>query len=417
MKKLLTILVICVLAVSLYAVDNPFTFGVSNAITLKSADDNQPGMTQDENTAIGNSPSNDFKVTKAAINDSMQCNAKITIAEIYTLGSFLIGTGEFGFGGDAYRVQFDTGLTNSIKVVPDYLTIGIDVQWATRWESREGSTTVTASASTTYTDSNGDTVTVSTPADTTSAQTGGKIDMFLLPKLTFSGGIPDSGFSWSLSEKLDMGFNPENYKDSDPTYMTVAGNAYNSTTGAIAVTEQNGIFDHINSETGLSITMDFGRYFMPEGFSMALSLSHTFKVKMPYSSYVEIQKTIENEGYYGLSLGLAGVSVGVFMFLDTEDFLNTSAPLDGHLGSNWDYTAATFSREGSGAWQDNEVAKHSNPNAKIGPKITFGYSKEWFSFGTSYKGYLTGLRKWDETGKNANLKWCNEFEVSAKIGL
>ena len=417
MKKLVAILVICVFAVSLYAVDNPFTFGVSNEIKLKTADDNQPGKTADANTAIGNSPANDFKTTKTALDDAINCSASITIAEIYTLGSYLGAGSEFGFGGDSLRIEFKTGLTNSIKVVPDYLTIGIDVDWVTQWESREKKTGDIKEA-----DMNVD---VNNDGDKTDSfgydnkLTGQAINFFLKPKISFKGGIPDSGFSWSLSEMLEFGFDPENWKDSDPTYQSFAGGNVYTTANKMAtgVTQQFGVFNHINSETGIGITFDFGKYFMPENFSMALDLSHTFKVKMPYSYYEEIQKEIENEGYYGIKLGLAGVSVGMYFFLDTQDYLNSSAPLNGSLGSFWDYTGTTYSYTDTATFKDNDVAKHDQPNAKIGPKITFGYSKEWFSFGTTYKGYLTGLRKWDDGGQNGNLKWCNEFEIAAKFGL
>lgn len=410
MKKLLAILVICVLAVSLYAVDNPFTFSFSNQITLKGRDKSQMGKIADTDTTIGNSPTNDYNVTATALADEMKGSASITIAEIYTLGTYLTGFGELGLGADAYRVQLATGLTNSIKVVPDYLTIGINVDFINRWESREKKAGDIEEADMG--------VDVNNDGDTEdkfaydNKLTGSHVFYQFTPQITLGGSIPDSGFSWSLGEKVEMGFNPANYKDSDPTYKTIDGHVYKAD-ASMNVTAQDGVFNAANFITSVSINFEFFHFFAPENFTGTLKLSHDFKVNVPYSYYLEEDKEIQNEGTYGLEFGLAGVSFGIFCYLKTQDFLNNSAPLNGDYGSFFDWSGDNIETVND----DMDATTHARPNAKLGPKITFGYTKEWFSFGTSYKGFLDGLRKWDEDGKNGAISWNNEFEIYAKFAL
>jgi hypothetical protein len=141
MKKLLALLVIIMLTASIVvAVENPFSFSLYNQIKLKAVDESQPGMMQDTDDINGYSPDNDFNVTKANLNDEMKGSASIVLAEIYTMGFFLKGVGEIGFGGDAMRVEFSTGMTNAIQAVPDYLKIEINADWIIRWESRKAGT-------------------------------------------------------------------------------------------------------------------------------------------------------------------------------------------------------------------------------------------------------------------------------------
>ena len=420
MKKLLAILVICVLAVSLYAVDNPFTFGFSNQITLKGRDKSQMGKIADTDTTIGSSYANDYNVTCTALADEMNGSASITIAEIYTLGTYLTGFGEYGLGADAYRVQLKTGLTNSIKVVPDYLTIGINVEFINRWEAREKQTTNAKTGKLDETalnaDLNGDGDQLDTEvvlSDKETKLTGQQVRYVFTPQITLGGSIPDSGFSWSLGEKVEMDFDPANWKDSDPTFKTVDGHVYKADGSLNAPVAYDGVFDSANFITSIGINFEFFHFFAPENFTGTLKLSHDFKIDVPYSYYIEYSKKIENEGTYGLEFGLAGVSFGIFAFLKTEDYLNSSAPLDGENGSfrNW---AGTVDKD---IVDDMDATSHARPNAQLGPKITFGYTKEWFSFGTAYKGFLDGLRKYDEDGKNGAISWNNEFEIYAKFAL
>jgi hypothetical protein len=413
MKKLLAILVITVFAATaMIAVDNPFTFSFYNQIKLKAVDQSQPGKIhvnsgqRAKESKIGDSPTNDYLVTKSAINDEMKGDASITIAEIYTMGFYLKGVGEFGFGGDSSRVEFSTGMTNSIKVVEDYLTIGINADWIIRWDARDAY----FSEADNNTDLNGDGDT----ADEFDHAFGSGVDYLLKPSISLSGSVPDTGISWGLSETVEMQFDPDMWKDTDPSLSTYDGAGYSSTTGKANQSEA-GLFNYAKFETKVTFDFEFFHFFAPENITGTLKLMNNFKVKLPYSYYLEMDKEVNNETEIGFALGLAGVSLTIAGFAETADFLNTSAPLNGDPGSARDWSGDFIGV--TGAWDDAYAISHSRPNLKMGPKVNFSYTKEWFSFGTEYKGYEDGLRKWAEDGKNEVLKWVNEFSIYAKFAL
>jgi hypothetical protein len=430
MKKLLALLVIIAFTASIVvAVENPFDFSLYNKITLKGQDSSQLGRLPDEESYIGESPLYDYIVDKAVINDEMKCGASITIADIYTLGAFLQGIAEIGTGGDSDRVEFRAGWENGIQAVQDYLKIDINIEFRNRW------------------------------------QAGTYVDYFLLPSLKFSGEVPDSGFSWELGETVELGFNPEYWKDSDPTYHTFDGEVYDSATGALnedldgdgtdndndgdlpavggTPYAQVGVFDHVKFETKLALNFEFFHFFAPENITGTIKLSNIFKATLPYSYYLEISKELVNEFEAGFELGLAGPTVYLAFWGESQDFVNTSAPLDGDLDSHYSWEGRWLGNEGSqddigrdldgdgdvdgddhelaaswsGDWDDYDATSHARPNLKIGFRLNFTYTKDWFSFGTEYKGYETGLRRYDEDGCNNDLEWVNEFSIFAKFSL
>ncbi len=394
MKKLMALIVIIMIATSYIlvaeAVENPFKFSLYNQIKLKGVDESQMGRITDDNSSISYAPDYDFVVTKAVINDEMQCKAAITIAEIYTMGFYLLGSCEIGTGGDSERVVFKVGMENGIQAVKDYLKIDINVALENHWRD--------------------DAV--------------DRVSYFLKPYVGFSGKIPDTGISWSLSEAIEMGFNPENWKDTDPTYQSWDGPAYNSADGERIDfgapwddSDQVGAFEYAKFESKVTFDFEFFHFFAPENITGTLKLMNNFKVKLPYSYYLEVDKVLNDEFEAGFEAGLAGPKVYVALWGETEDKLNTSAPLDGDLGSNRDWSGDWVGDEVTGDWSDSDAVKHGRPNLKLGFKINFSYSKEWFSFGTGYKAYETGLRRYDEDGLNDQLKWVNEFEIYAKFAL
>jgi len=388
MKKLMAFIVIIMLfAMAAQAVDNPFKFSLFNQIKLKAQDSSQMGMTQDENTRISYAPDYDFVVDKAVINDEMQCKASITLVEIYTMAFYLQGVAEIGTGGDSDRVEFRTGMENGIQVVPDFLKIDINVEWRVQWNDAE------------------------------------HVNYLLLPYLGFSGKIPDAGISWGISEKVEMKWNPENWKDSDPTYRSWDGPAYDETTGAridlggvVGTDDQVGAFEYAKFETKVTFDFEFFHFFAPENITGTLKLANNFKAKIPFSYYLEICKELNDEFDVGFELGLAGPKVYVGLWGETADFLNTSAPLDGDMNSYRSWEGDWLGMDGE-EFSDKDATGHARPNLKIGPKINFSYSKDWFSFGTEYKGYETGIRRYDEDGRNDQLEWVNEFAIFAKFAL
>jgi hypothetical protein len=432
MKKLLALLVIIMLTASIVvAVENPFNFSLYNQIKLKAVDESQMGRKNSEDDYISDSPQYDFNVTKANLNDEMKCSASITIAEIYTLGFSLKGVGEIGFGGDAQRVEFTAGWENGIQAVQDYLKIDINAEWIIRWESRQADIAVTEDA--VNFDANGDGDTADTISTVTSGDSGQHVDYLLKPSLKFSGSVPDSGFSWALSETVELKWNPENWKDSNPTYETYDNDEYDSNTGQ-AIHGDQGTFEYAKFETKLELNFEFFHFFAPENITGTIKLANNFKAKLPYSYYLEICKELNDEFDAGFELGLAGPTVYLGLWGETADFLNTSAPLNGDNGSygSWDGTwigtssdkeeAVSRAADGLDLWtegdfSDMDATFHGRPNLKLGFKINFSYTKDWFSFGTEYKGYADGLRKYDEDGCNDLLKWVNEFSIFAKFAL
>lgn len=412
MKKLMAFIVIIMLfAMAAQAFENPFNFSLYNQIKLKGVDVSHMGSIQNDDSDISYAPYYDYQVTKAVINDEMKCTATYTIVEIYTMGFFAQGIGEIGTGGDADRIEVRVGMTNAIQAVKDYLKIEINLEYRVQ-----------------FNDSDND--------KTTFEHT----NLLLLPSLAIGGGIPDSGFTWKLSETVELGFNPEFWKDADPTYQSWDGPAYDETDGDIileagATLGENGvnhpdrqqvtIFDHVNFETKLELAFEFFHFFAPENVKGTLKASNNFKAKMPFSIYVEEPKNLVNEFEFGFEVALAGPTFYVGLWGETSDYVNTSAPVDGDLGSNRSWEGDWIGNEGSledgaswvGDWDDNDAARHPRPNLKIGPKITFSYTKEWFGFGLEYKGYEGGIRRWDEDGLNNELSWTNELSVYAKFSL
>lgn len=387
MKKLMALIVIIMFfALAAQAVDNPFSFSLYNQIKLKAVDESQMGRMPDDESLIADSSTNDFNVTKAVINDEMKCSASITLAEIYTMGFFLQGVGEFGGGGDSDRVEFSTGMTNGIQAVPDYLKIEIDLTWVNRMNN------------------------------------GTHVNYLLKPFLGLSGSIPDTGISWGISEAVEMLWNPENWKDTDPTLKSFDDDRYAVSTTTLpndTLTDNHpdqGSFEYAKFESKITFDFEFFHFFAPENITGTLKLMNNFKVKLPYSYNIEMSKEINDEFEVGFEVGLAGPKVYVAFWGETADFLNTSAPLNGDLGSNRDWSGDWVGDEVT-TWEDEDAVTHERPNLKIGPKINFSYSKEWFSFGTGWKGYETGIRKYDEDGCNDELKWVNEFEIYAKFAL
>jgi hypothetical protein len=383
MKKLLALLVIIMLTASLVvAVDNPFDFSLYNQIKLKAQDSSQMGRKPDEDSYISESPDYDFDVDKAVINDEMKCGASITIADIYTLGAFLQGIAEIGTGGDSDRVEFRVGWENGIQAIQDYLKIDINVEFRNQWNA------------------------------------GSWVNYYLLPSFKLSGSVPDSGFSWALSETVEMGFNPEYWKDSDPTYHSWDDPAYDSATGALdtgiglptdhngAIYDQATVFDYAKFETKLELNFELFHFFAPENITGTIKLSNNFKATIPYSWYLERCKELVDEFEGGFELGLAGPTVYLAFWGESQDFVNSSAPLNGDYGSNRSWDGTWIGNEGNkedganwvGEWDDIEATGHGRPNLKLGFKLNFSYTKEWFSFGTEYKGYETGLRKFAEDG-------------------
>jgi hypothetical protein len=438
MKKLLALLVIIMLTASIVvAVENPFSFSLYNQIKLKAKDGSQPGRMPDVDSRISYAPDYDFQTDKAVINDEMKCSASITLAEIYTMGFFLKGVGEIGFGGDAMRVEFSTGMTNAIQAVPDYLKIEINSDWVIRWEAREVTTTTTttyiADEADTGIDWNGDGDTTDEDvelfevSEDDTVMSGQHVDFLLKPKFALSGKIPDTGISWGISEAVELKWNPENHKDTDPTLRSYDDNMY--TVNADSSLTQNhsdtGSFEYAKFETKVTFDFEFFHFFAPENITGTIKLMNNFKVKLPYSYYLEEDKTLNDEFEVGFELGLAGPKVYIAFWGETEDKLNTSAPLDGDLGSHYSWEGTWIGNEGThddgaawdGEWSDMDATSHGRPNLKIGTIISFSYSKEWFSFGTKYKGYETGIRKYDEDGLNDQLEWINEFEIYAKFSL
>jgi hypothetical protein len=347
----------------------------------------------------------------------MKCSASITLAEIYTMGYYFKGVGEYGFGGDAQRTAFEAGMTNAIQVVPDYLKISIDAAWELRWESRQG--TFSLNEEDIGIDTNGDGTIDDTEAySVTTGDDGQHTAMLLKPTLALGGSVPDTGITWGVKEAIEMEWNPENYKDTDPTYNSWDGDVYDPTTGALVdgMSEQNGAFDYAKFISQVDFAFEFFHFFAPENITGTISAMYAFKVKCPYSYYIEKDKEINNEAELKFSLGLAGVTVYIAGWLETADFANTGAPLDGDSGSyrNWDGTWNAFD---GNDWSDKDATSHARPNMKIGPKVGFSYSKEWLSFGLNWKGFLDGIRKWDEGELNSVLIWNNEFDISVGFSL
>jgi hypothetical protein len=454
MKKLLALLVIIIFTTSIViAVENPFSFGISNTITLKAVEESQPGRMQAAQDDInGYSPDNDFNVTKANLNDTMKCSASITLAEIYTMGYYLQGAGEYGFGGDAMRTAFEAGMTNGIQVVPDYLKIDINAAWEVRWESRDADaaeaenieyiyiseadaqaalladdpTLTAADVQIDFDDdgvfNEGDSYLNAGITDNDTSATGQHTAMLLKPSLALGGSIPDTGITWKIAETIEMEWNPENWKDTDPTYTSWDGDAYDPATGAVTAAiggEQNGSFDYAKFITQIDFGFEFFHFFAPENITGTISAMYAFKVKVPYSYYLEKDKELVNEANLKFTLGLAGVTTYLGVFLETADYANNSAPLDGDNKSlrSWDGTWIGLPADSMTEWDDEFATSHARPNMKIGPLLGFSYSKEWLSFGLNYKGYLDGIRKWDESGMNSVQKWANEFDISVGFSL
>jgi hypothetical protein len=409
MKKLLALLVIIMLTASIVvAVENPFNFSLYNQIKLKAVDESQMGRKVNDDDYISDSPLYDFNVTKANLNDEMKCSASITIAEIYTLGFSLKGVGEIGMGGDAQRVEFTAGMENGIQAVQDYLKIDINAEWIIRWESRDSYVSEADNGA----DINGD----GDMTDEFSTEIGQHVDYLLKPSLKFSGSVPDSGFSWALGETIELKWNPENWKDSNPTFETYDGDEYNPATGE-AIHGDQGTFEYAKFETKLELNFEFFHFFAPENITGTIKLANNFKAKLPYSYYIEISKELNDEFDAGFELGLAGPTVYLGLWGETADFLNTSAPLNGDYMSNRDWSGDWVGDEVDADFDDIEAVTHERPNLKLGFKLNFSYTKDWFSFGTEYKGYEDGLRKYDEDGCNDELKWVNEFSIFAKFAL
>ena len=402
MKKLMALIVIIMLTASIVVAekfDNPFKFSLYNQIKLKAKDESQMGRmwldSNGEDSEISYAPDYDFVVTKTFIEDEMQCKASITLAEIYTMAFWLRGIGGVG-DTDADFIEFRVGMDNGIQVVQDFLKIDINIHFRNKWKY------------------------------------GTHVDYQLLPFFKLSGKIPVAGIDWGIQEEVEMKWNPENWKDQDPLYETFDGDAYDPDTGnrvdygdMVGDSTQAGSFEYVKFSSKVYFNIELFHYFAPDNVSGKIKLSNNFKVKLPYSYYLELDKTINDEFEAGFELGLAGPSVYLAFWGETEDKLNTSAPLNGDYGSHGSWEGVWLGNEGNledgaswvGDWDDFDATYHGRPNLKIGFKLNFSYSKEWFKFGTEYKGYETGIRKYDEDRLNNELKWVNEFNIYAKFSL
>jgi len=383
MKKLLTILVICVLAVSLYAVENPFTFSLSSKLQGKFKDTSQPGyMSQssgsDSPLKVQDSDNN-FAVGNASLKAVLDAGMSTTIADIYTLSFGITEQMEVADNG-SNELNFKV-MGNSIKVIPDYLTIGFDLKWNLFHAA--------------------------------AAQVTGRFDMVF----SLSGGVPDAGFSWGLTSDNRLNFNLWAFSDTDPT---------NSGTVAASTGDDNtkGPLESYYTENKLALTFNVGKFFMPENMSLSIVIDPVLKITVPYCYEKDLGRTIATELNPGINLGLAGFNVGMFCYIATSDTISTSAPA-GSMGSAYTYNVNGpdgTDHTSTAGYVDSEHGQYAfvapSGSLNVGPKLTLGFTKGMGSFGFMWKGNVGNLRdpNWSKDNR-ANGIWTNEFEIDVTIAL
>jgi hypothetical protein len=401
MKKLLAILVITVFAATaMMAVDNPFSFSLSAKFQGKFKDDSQAGYMSlasgDDGQEFVGDKDNNYITKNVSLKAELDAGMSVTLAEIYTLSFGICEKPEISSDNAENEVNFKI-MGNSIKVIQDYLTIGLDIKY--NIFHKEANEFVNS-----------------------------RLDFVF----SLSGSVPDTGFSWKLSSDNRLKFDLENYKDTDPLHGETAANRDG---------DNGSLFDAYYAEHKLELKWEFLHFFAPENITCTLIIDPCLKPTINYSPYVERFHTIETETNPGIELGLAGFNIGLKCYIATKDTIGVSAPA-GSAGSAWDYkkdaaTGAADNDDESGydyegdtngdgtidKWVDNENNKlypwrTPSGTLKVGPKLTLGFTKGMGSFGFMWKGYASNLRdvNWMADNKH-NSVWTNEFEIDVKIAF
>jgi hypothetical protein len=445
MKKLLAILVITVFAATaMVAVDNPFTFGLSAKFQGKFSDTSKAGFQSQasagydddgaaEKPTLVADADNLFGTDNVSLKAELDASASTTIAEIYTLSFGITEKPEIAGATAANEVNFKI-MGNSIAVIQDYLTIGLDIKYNLFHGTGAyavSSTSVADSVSPIDTNKQGptekDPVVTSVSGSNGADQVTTRLDFVL----SLSGSIPDTGFNWKLSSDNRLNFALAGATASDPVY---------SGYGTAASRDGNtaGFFTSFYTENKLELKWEFLHFFAPENITCTLIIDPVLKITVPYSYYTEQLKTLEIEMNPGVELGLAGFNVGLKCFIDTVDKLGESAPA-GHAGSAYKWTesdslgqdpedsdttgaSATYNYEyeKDADNQGNNTYPWRTPSGtlKVGPKLTLGFTKGMGTFGFMWKGYAHNLRAVNWGGDNRNNSaWTNEFEIDVKIAF
>jgi len=426
MKKLIALLVIVIFCVTLThaiaAVKNPFKFSLSNRLKIRHEDDWRPGQSTTSGYFVGISPKTDARPRYASLEDIIAAKASMKIADIYELsfGAQIQFRGvdivSNGASSSLNRSVFSASWGNKVTAVKDYLDINVDVGWNVLWDLDP----------TTEAPGMGDKMTG--PGWYKLYLKQDKINYQLPISVGLAGKVKDAGLSWGLAEQANLMFNAEFYKDNDPSAnangSTHAGEPYDVNAGGTPLTNWadnsfGGFFEGVSLTTNASIGFEFFHWFAPQNITCTLKASLKLLVQMPYSWYYELDKEISEDCKVGLEFGLAGPKLYIGARIRNCDNYNTSAPLNGHLGSDWDYGGSIctgYTPVVAGGDKFNSPS-HDNPQMRIGPEVSMSVANQWFEFGIYWNGYARDIRRYDEGGTGSTIYWRNDFEVYSTFKL
>jgi len=388
MKKLVAILVISLLAVGLFAVENPFTFSIDNLLRAKFSDSSQPGYMSDSSAsydengdlekpnAVGSSD-NLFKSGKVELYMETKGKASKTFGEIYTLGLWV----KNGITvGDTIKDGLTWGIDNKIQVIEDYLAIQVNVEYGIDFANGSGLTSA------------------------------------LSPKLVLGGSIPDANISWEIYDRPKLKFNLYAWAYTNPTrkgYETDAeeANGYFGT----ETTSEKGFFNELDNEARIKLSWDFLKLADIEGISGKLTLVQDMNIIVPYSYYFEKYKTLKFDGEVAVSLGLAGFGLDLKFLYATADYLATHYGAKGHMGSYYDYNnstdtySAATSPSGTTYTANVDMPAESayrpaNGTLQMGPRVAFNFATDLAKFTFQWTGTASGLRDENLDKNNSGLK-------------
>jgi len=200
---------------------------------------------------------------------------------------------------------------------------------------------------------------------------GGNIhtDMYIYLTAALNGSY-SFGFSWSLTQDIILKLDLENAHGN--VIADEDNNGLSDDGGIMGEGAQPAYFSNVPFfATTLVLSQEVLGLAGVENVTLTISLAEKLLIQAPYSVYSEQTKLINTQGKWGLTLGLYGLSFGLFMTLATQDSYNTTMPMNGYAGSNGNVGAAGGRNPGRG---------------QLGVMLTFGYSRGFFGFEMSYHG-------------------------------
>jgi len=246
-------------------------------------------------------------------------------------------------------------------------------------------------------------------------------DMYIYLTAALNGSY-SFGFSWSLTQdiilKLDLEnahgniINPTSDLNGDGT-IDYAGDT-DIDGGIMGSGAQPAYFSNTPFfATTLMLSQEVLGLAGVENVTLTISLAEKLLIQAPYSVYSEQTKLINTQGKWGLTLGLYGLSFGLFMTLATQDSYNTTMPMKGYAGSSQaGADGIVGTNDDTGYWG----GSGRNPGrAQLGVMLTFGYSRGFFGFEMSYHGQAQ-IRDYDMDRDNFVGALDNDSNLTADNG-